>query len=292
MAAPRNRQPQLPTTVVLIGNLTVAVLGQLQSPCFGNNSLISTRPQTTIARPARIDGFGYWSGQPVSVEFRPAPVDSGIVFARTVGDQTTNIPANLAFRVDTPRRTSIERDGVRVEMVEHLMSALYALKIDNCLIVTSATELPADDGSCHVAAEALTAAGIVEQGCTRSVIEIESTCRVGDDQAWIEASPNPQGGLVIEYRLDYGPGNVIGAQQFAFALNEGDFLQEVAPARTFVLEEGSHTLSATRLWPAYVLPRSVGVRTRRTDRQRIALFQRMRSPQNARPYWRSSVSGR
>ncbi|HEX7445976.1 MAG TPA: UDP-3-O-acyl-N-acetylglucosamine deacetylase, partial [Pirellulales bacterium] len=105
-------------------------------------SLHVPRRQQTIARPAVVEGFGYWSGIDARVEFRPAPPDSGIVFVRGDLTRPVRIRAVVANRVDTPRRTTLRSGGASVEMVEHIMAALGGLEIDNCEVWVNATEMP------------------------------------------------------------------------------------------------------------------------------------------------------
>ena len=90
------------------------------------------RQQRTIEKSAVVEGFGYWSGKDVRVEFRPAPPDTGVVFVRDDLDQAVRIAALVAQRVETPRRTTLRAGGASVEMVEHIMAALAGLRIDNC----------------------------------------------------------------------------------------------------------------------------------------------------------------
>ena len=108
-------------------------------------------------------GFGYWSGRDVTVELRPASPGSGIVFVR--GDLTPplRIRADVQQRIEVPRRTTLAADGAQVEMVEHVLAALYGLAIDNCEVWVNAPEMPGLDGSCQPLVEAIAAAGIVEQ---------------------------------------------------------------------------------------------------------------------------------
>src|SRR5687768_8075886 len=90
------------------------------------------RNQRTLARPCQVAGFGYWSGRDVHVEFRPAPPGAGIAFVRTDLDRPRRIAAEVRQRIEVPRRTTLAAGGVQVEMVEHILAALYGLGIDNC----------------------------------------------------------------------------------------------------------------------------------------------------------------
>ena len=111
---------------------------------YGRLPLVQTpRKQRTIAEPASLEGFGYWSGKDVRVEFRPAPEHSGIVFVRGDLVRRVRIPVSVFHRVEVPRRTTLVAGGATVEMVEHLLAALYGLQIDNCEVWIDQPELPA-----------------------------------------------------------------------------------------------------------------------------------------------------
>ncbi len=204
---------------------------------FDRLPLNSSRPQRTLARTCTTDGHGYWSGDPIKVEFRPASENSGIVFVRSDLGMDARVPATIANRVESARRTTLECKGVRVDMVEHLLAALSGQQIDNCEIWVNAPEMPASDGSCRCATLALRHAGVIEQSANRRQIVVRHVCRVGTDAAWIEARPPCDATMHIDYQLDYGAESPIQRQSFNFALSTDAFAEEVASARTFVLEQ-------------------------------------------------------
>ena len=107
----------------------------------------TTRNQHTIAGPALVVGFGYWEGKDVSVEFRPADAETGIVFVRRDLAGCPRIPARVLHRVQMPRRISLRKDGAGVDMIEHIMAALAGLRIDNCEVWVDQHEMPGCDGS-------------------------------------------------------------------------------------------------------------------------------------------------
>ena len=195
------------------------------------------RKQRTISRPAEVTGFGYWSGKDVRVEFLPAPPQSGIVFVRGDLDRPRRIPVAVEHRIEVPRRTALAADGAQVEMVEHILAALYGLSIDNCEIWVDGPEMPGCDGSALPFVAALDAVGAVEQPALRRRLVVTDVTRVGDDDCWIEARPFPAGRLSLKYKLDYGQNNPIGKQAIEVALSAASFRQELAPARTFILQE-------------------------------------------------------
>ena len=122
------------------------------------------------------------------------------------------MPADAALRIDMPRRTTLELNGVRVEMVEHVLAALAGLRVDNCEVWVDAPEMPGCDGSAQAFVEAIDAAGVVEQRSPVRQIVVGQTVRVGDDDRWIEAQPSRSAGLSVSFELDYGAHTAIGRQ--------------------------------------------------------------------------------
>ena len=201
----------------------------------------NARRQRTINHPVSLSGFSYWSGQDVTVEFHPAPENTGCTFVRVDLDSRTLIPAAVRNRIETPRRTTLASGDCSVEMVEHALSALAGLQIDNCFIHVSGSEMPAWDGSCRDAVQALCEAGILEQSSERTTLVVDEAVRVGDDQSWIEARPPATRMTTIAYELNYGPGP-IGHQKVEFAFDPDKFREEIASARTFLLESEAEAM--------------------------------------------------
>ncbi|MEX0678936.1 MAG: UDP-3-O-acyl-N-acetylglucosamine deacetylase [Pirellulales bacterium] len=204
------------------------------------------RNQRTIGQPASVFGFGIWSGRDVHLEFRPAGPDCGITFVRKDAGEV-RIEAVVANRIETPRRTTLSRGRASVEMVEHVMAALAGMQIDNCEVWVDEAEMPGCDGSSLPFVEALGRAGVVEQPAPRPQLVVRNVTRLGNDDVWIEARPVAGGGLNVKFRLDYGSGNAIGRQSLQLAITTEMFRRELAPARTFVLEEEAQWLIARGL---------------------------------------------
>lgn len=183
----------------------------------------------------------------MTVELRPAPPGSGVSFIRTDLDRPRRIAADVRQRIEVPRRTTLAGDGTQIEMVEHILAALFGLGIDNCEIAANASEMPGLDGSCLPVVEAVQAAGVVEQRQPRRRLVVTEITRVGDDQSWVEARPAKTDSLAIEYKLDYGPNNPIGRQTIELAIVPATFAKELAPARTFLLEEEAAWLKSRGL---------------------------------------------
>jgi UDP-3-O-[3-hydroxymyristoyl] N-acetylglucosamine deacetylase len=209
--------------------------------------MYATRNQRTIAAPAAIEGVGYWSGQDVRVEFRPAPADAGVVFVRADLKNSPRIPATVHNRVEMPRRTTLRSGEASVEMIEHIMAALAGLQIDNCELWVDRPEMPGCDGSCLPFVEALRTAGIVEQNAVRRQQVIGRAIRMGNQESWIEARPCCSGKTVLQYELDYGSGNPIGRQSLEVSLSPRHFHMNLAPSRTFMLESEAVAMKAQGL---------------------------------------------
>jgi len=213
-----------------------------------NPHLSYNRPQQTIASTVTVTGFGFWSGTDVTLEFRPAPAETGLVFLRTVDGQEISIPVDVEYRQEVPRRTNLHANGVHVDMVEHVVAALAGLQIDNCFIWASSSEMPGVDGSSKPFVDALVHTGIVTQDNMRPALTIESTIRVVDNDAWIEVRPPKSAGTMsLSYQLDYGNDGPISPQRFSIDVSPTTFQRELATARTFVLQSEADQMQARGL---------------------------------------------
>jgi UDP-3-O-[3-hydroxymyristoyl] N-acetylglucosamine deacetylase len=198
--------------------------------------------QQTIAGRAVVEGFGYWSGRDVRLEFRPAPAGAGVTFVRSDLGPAARLPVSGDLRIEVPRRTNLRLGRVDVEMVEHVLAALAGLCIDNCEVWTNQAEMPGCDGSAAPFVDALLRAGLVQQGAEAARLVVGDVLRVTEGEAWIEARPSQGGQLSIEYRLDYPNACVIGRQISRTTLTPERFRRELAPCRTFVLRSEAEQL--------------------------------------------------
>jgi UDP-3-O-[3-hydroxymyristoyl] N-acetylglucosamine deacetylase len=215
------------------------------------------RCQRTIRRPVAVEGFGYFSGRDVRVEFRPAPAGSGVTFVRCDCSPAVRIPVSPSLRLDVPRRTTLAWSGVQVEMVEHVLAALAGLEIDNCEVWVSAAEMPGCDGSALAFVEALDTVDKVDQGAPVRQLHVRRRIRVGDEQNWIEATPARGGRLSIAFDLDYSGHPAIGHQTIRLSVHPATFRTELAPCRTFLEEAAARAMIAqgigTRVTPLNLL---------------------------------------
>lgn len=193
-----------------------------------------------------MDGFGFWSGIDVSLTFTPAKSDSGIVFVRSDLAGNPKIPATVQYRIDGPRRTSLNANGAQVEMVEHVLAALAGLRIDNCEVHVDQPEMPGFDGSSQAFTDALSKTEIVQLESTRSTLVVTSPIRVTDGETWILAEPASSDQFELIYHLHY-PCPAIGTQSYRSIISPETFATQISPARTFILAREAEQLRAQGL---------------------------------------------
>ena len=192
--------------------------------------------QKTISGEARIAGRGLFGGKEAKAVFRPAPIDTGVVFVRTDVPEAVRIPAVAPNLAERSRRTTIKKGPVSIETVEHCLAAVNALEIDNVIVEVNGSELPAPDCSSIEYVRALKRAGVVEQQVRRKEFVITEPISITAGDASIYALPYADDGLNITYDLDYGGQTGIDRQILSYRLTPESFEKNLAPARTFLLE--------------------------------------------------------
>jgi len=188
--------------------------------------------QSTIAQEATVEGIGLHTGTKSTVTFRPAPINTGVVFRRVDLENKPEIPALIDHVVDISRGTTLGINGVKVYTVEHVLAALAGLKIDNVYVDIHGMEPPVCDGSSLEFVKALKQAGYVEQDSLRDYIEIEENIHYDVVKGeGVELIALPSDGYSITLMIDYG-NPAIGTQYTAmYSIDE--FETEYAGARTF-----------------------------------------------------------
>lgn len=183
------------------------------------------------------------------MRFAPAPPDTGVVFIREDQNPPICIPARVENVAKRLRRTSLRNGTVQIETIEHCMSALAGLGIDNVYVELSAGEVPAMDGSSIAFVEKLKEGGIVSLDKPRDIFRIPELIRVSEGQTYLMASPGmpDDDALEIIYDLNYGSGGPIGQQIYKIRLTPESFEQQIASARTFVLREEADQFRAAGL---------------------------------------------
>ncbi|HEX5709682.1 MAG TPA: UDP-3-O-acyl-N-acetylglucosamine deacetylase [Pyrinomonadaceae bacterium] len=186
--------------------------------------------QTTIARPVETTGLGLHTAAPVRVRLAPAPADTGHVFVRTDLDDF-EIPANAEFISHCSYATTLMRTGVVLSTVEHMLSALRGLGIDNAYIEVDNLELPIMDGSSEVFTALIARAGVAEQPAARRALRVRERVRVEQGDRSMEVEPFD--GCEIDCTIDFAH-PLIGVQRMRFdALDHEAYASDISPARTF-----------------------------------------------------------
>ena len=197
--------------------------------------------QTTLARENEVTGTGVHSGAAASVVLQPAPADTGLKFLVSKrGKIIAQIAADVSAVKNLTLCTVIGDDrGVTVGTVEHLLSAMRGLSVDNCFIEIDSREVPIMDGSATAFVRAIDEAGIRELAAPRKFIKVLKPVRVEDGNAWGELLPHS--GFHLDVEIDF-PCAVIGRQRMALDLNPGAYRNEISRARTFGFMRDVETL--------------------------------------------------
>lgn len=192
--------------------------------------------QRTIKTLTRAVGMGLHSGQRVELTLRPAQPDTGIVFRRVDLPEPVDIPITAESVVDTRMASTIGRGGAKVHTVEHLMSACCGLGIDNLYIDITAEEVPILDGSSSSFVFLLQSAGIELQNAAKKFIRVIKPVEVREGQGnqlkW--ARLDPYHGYKLRFEIDFAhPAVDSTGQSFEFDLGAGNYVRDIARARTF-----------------------------------------------------------
>lgn len=188
--------------------------------------------QRTLKNVIRATGVGLHTGEKVYLTVRPAPVDTGIVFRRVDLEPVVEIAACAENVGETTLSSTLVRDGVKVGTVEHLLSAMAGLGIDNALVELSAPEVPIMDGSAGPFVFLLQSAGILEQDAPKKFIRIKRRVSLkGEDK---EATFVPFNGFKVSFTIEFDHPVFKGRTQTATVdFSSTSFVKEVARARTF-----------------------------------------------------------
>lgn len=191
--------------------------------------------QRTIGRAVEVRGFGLFGSRDCTLRFKPAPENSGISFLRTDLPGAEAIPATTDYVVPMARRTAISNGRATVETIEHAMAALAGLWIDNCLVELDAPEPPVCDGSSLAFVEALLSANIVEQSAAAPMLTATTGISTGDSELTGDIHAFAADRLAVRYDLHYSS-KLIAAQSVSVTVTPDVFVNEIAFARTFVLD--------------------------------------------------------
>jgi UDP-3-O-[3-hydroxymyristoyl] N-acetylglucosamine deacetylase len=188
--------------------------------------------QRTLKTQVRAAGVGLHSGQKVHITLRPAPPNSGIVFRRVDRAEPVDFKTDPHLVCDTRMCSALEHRGARVATVEHLMSSLAGLGIDNVFIDLDAAEVPIMDGSAATFIFLLQSAGIEEQKAAKRYIRVLRPVRVEDADKWAEITP--YNGFRLRFQIEFNhPAFKHSAKELVFDFAEDSYCQDISRARTF-----------------------------------------------------------
>ena len=190
--------------------------------------------QRSIQKDAEIEGAGLFGGQRAKLRLRPAPPNSGITFVRVDLPGAPRLPVNPDTVSSKFRRSAVSSEKGEVETIEHLMSAIGGLELDNLDIEIDAPEVPNTDGSSLPFVEALRGAGLAEQQEPRKVYVVREPISVSENDTSIVALP-AESGLSLSYTMSY-PNTPLGQQHFTFEAQGDAYAKSIAPSRTFCLQ--------------------------------------------------------
>ncbi len=188
--------------------------------------------QRTLKNSIKATGVGLHSGEKVYLTLSPAPVNTGIIFRRTDLDDPVEIPARAENVGDTTLSTTLIKNGVRISTVEHLLSAMAGMGIDNAYIDLSASEVPIMDGSAGPFVFLIQSAGIVEQSAAKRFIRIKRNITFEEGDKWVRLEPYE--GFKVSFDIDFKHPAIQGRSQSSeIDFSSTSFVREVSRARTF-----------------------------------------------------------
>ena len=186
------------------------------------------RNQHTIGKDVTYKGLGLHSGMPVTMTMHPAAPGAGIIFKRSDLPGGPEVPAQSRYITNTLRATTLEKGEAKVFTVEHVLSALYALQIDNCVIEMDSPEPPVG-GSAKTFCDMVQEAGIETQDEMIPILTLDTSAAVYEDNKFITALPYD--GLRITF-TSINPHPLLGTQMRDVVIDHDSYMKEIAPART------------------------------------------------------------
>lgn len=187
------------------------------------------RNQHTIGKDVTYKGLGLHSGMPVTMTMHPAAPGTGIIFKRSDLPGGPEVPAQSRYITNTLRATTLEKGEAKVFTVEHVLSALYALQIDNCVIEMDSPEPPVGDGSAKTFCDMVEEAGVETQDEMIPILTLDTSAAVYEDNKFITALPYD--GLRITF-TSINPHPLLGTQMRDVVIDHDSYMKEIAPART------------------------------------------------------------
>ena len=189
--------------------------------------------QKTLKDSIEFNGVGLHTGEKVYMVINPANVNHGIKFQRIDLPEAPIIPADIDLVKDTKRSTTLEFNNVKIITVEHLMSALYALGVNNVLVKINNSEVPILDGSAKLFVEGIQKVGLKDQKVPLKFIHLPKPVHYKDAESGSEILFVPANNFILSVVLDYQ--NPVLGTQYAEIRNLENYPDEIAPCKTFVL---------------------------------------------------------
>lgn len=214
--------------------------------------------QRTLKNIIRATGVGLHTGKKIFLTLRPAPVDTGVMFRRVDLDPPVEIKASPENVGDTSLSTTLVSEDVRISTVEHLLSAMAGLGIDNAYVDVSAPEVPIMDGSAGPFVFLLQSAGIVEQNAAKRFIRINKSVEIRENDKW--ARFDPFDGFKVGFVIDFDhPVFKAGPQKAELDFSTTSFVKEVSRSRTFGFMRDFEALRSRNLALGGSLDNSIAV---------------------------------
>jgi UDP-3-O-[3-hydroxymyristoyl] N-acetylglucosamine deacetylase len=188
--------------------------------------------QRTLKDSVNATGIGLHSGDKVYMTLRPAPANTGIVFRRLDLPEPVDVPADALSVTETNLGTTLERNGAKVATVEHLLSAMAGLGIDNAFVDLTAAEVPIMDGSAAPFVFLLQSAGIEEQNAPKRFIRVLKPVEAHEGDKWVSLQPHDGFRVNVEIDFDH-PALRKHRQAMTMDFSTAAFLKEISRARTF-----------------------------------------------------------
>ncbi|UCE18906.1 MAG: bifunctional UDP-3-O-[3-hydroxymyristoyl] N-acetylglucosamine deacetylase/3-hydroxyacyl-ACP dehydratase [Gemmatimonadota bacterium] len=229
------------------------------------------KQQQTIKEPVSYKGIGLHTGKPVTMTFRPSDINTGVRFVRLDLPDRPNIQADIDHVIDVSRGTTLGDGDVRVSTVEHVLSALAGLQIDNILVELDSEEAPVGDGSALPIVEVLLKNGLQEQDSPKDYLIIEDTISFTDKERGVDIVVLPSDDYRITFMIDY-KNPALGTQYTSMYSLEEEFVKEYAAARTFSFLSEVEALREEGLIQGGSLENAIVIVDKEVDEKELTYF--------------------
>ena len=230
--------------------------------------------QQTIIKPISYKGIGLHTGKQVTMTFRPTEINTGIRFVRTDLPNHPSIQADIDHVIDVSRGTTLGDGDVRVSTVEHVLSALAGMQIDNLIVELDSEEAPVGDGSALPIVEVILKAGLEKQDSPKDYLIIEDTISYSDEERGVDIVVLPSDDYRITYMIDY-KNPALGTQYTSMYSLEEEFVKDYASARTFGFLSEVEALREEGLIQGGSLDNAIVIVDKEVDEKELAYFKKL-----------------